>query len=149
MNETDSTSMIVTDSEDKLEGIIHYRNLIESPEESKSTMRVENVMIKDAPFLLPSDTLQKALEIMVKSGHSELFVVSPADSKLVVGVLSLNDISSACNEKEPILLDLENMDRSVLSETTKSSQNLPTIGYKIGPSSKQFLAKLKNYWPIQ
>jgi chloride channel protein, CIC family len=149
MNETDSTSMIVTDSEDKLEGIIHYRNLIESPEESKSTMRVENVMIKDAPFLLPSDTLQKALEIMVKSGHSELFVVSPADSKLVVGVLSLNDISSACNEKEPILLDLENMDRSDLSETTKSSQNLPTIGYKIGPSSKQFLAKLKNYWPIQ
>jgi hypothetical protein len=64
-------------------------------------------------------------------------------------VLSLNDISSACNEKEPILLDLENMDRSDLSETTKSSRNLPTIGHKIGPSSKQFLAKLKNYWPIQ
>jgi CBS domain-containing protein len=149
MKETDSTSMIVTDSEDKLEGIIHYRNLIESPQESKNSMCVENVMIRDAPFLLPSDTLQKALEIMVKSGHSDLFVVSPADSKLVIGALSLNDISGACNEKDPVLLDLENMDRSDLSDSTKSSQNLPTIGYKIGPSSRQFLSKLKNYWPIQ
>jgi chloride channel protein, CIC family len=147
MNETQSTTMIVTDSEDKLEGIVHYRSLIESPQECKKNMHVEDIMIRDPPFLLPSDTLQKALEIIVKSGHSELYVVSPADNKIVVGVLSLNDISAACNEKEPILLDLEKLDSSDLAETEIS--NASTIGHKIVPSSRQFLAKLKGYWPIQ
>lgn len=149
MKETNTTIMVVTDSEDKLEGIIHYGNLIERSEESRRIMKVEHAMFKDAPYLLPSDTLQKALEIMVKSGHSELFVVSPADSKLVVGVLSLNDISRACNDKKPILLDLESLDRSDLSETVRSSQGLPTIGYKTKPTSKQIWAKIKDYWPIQ
>jgi len=149
MNETKSTTIIVTDSEDRLEGIIHYRSLIESPQENKDTMRVEEIMIKDPPFLLPSDTLQKALEIIVKSGHSELFVVSPADNKLVVGLLSLNDISAACNEKEPILMDLEDIEQPNHSETTEILHDARIIGHKIGPSSKQFLAKLRGYWPIQ
>ena len=149
MNETKSTAIIVTNSEDRLEGIIHYRNLIESPQENKDTMLVENIMIKDPPFLLPSDSLQKALEIIVKSGHSELFVVSPADNKLVIGLLSLNDISAACNEKEPILVDLENIDQHDPSESTETLHEARIIGHKIGPSSKQFLAKLRGYWPIQ
>jgi CIC family chloride channel protein len=149
MNETKSTTMIVTDSEDRLEGIVHYRSLIESPQENKDTMCVEDIMIKDPPFLLPSDTLQKALEIIVKSGHSELFVVSPADNKLVVGLLSLNDISAACNEKEPILMDLEDIEQPDHSATAEISHDVRIIGHKIGPNSKQFLAKLRGYWPIQ
>jgi CBS domain-containing protein len=112
-------------------------------------MCVEDIMIKDPPLLLPSDTLQKALEIIVKSGHSELFVVSPADNKLVVGLLSLNDISAACNEKEPILMDLEDIEQPDHSVTNEISHDVRIIGHKIGPSSKQFLAKLRGYWPNQ
>ena len=86
-------------------------------------------MIKDPPFLLPSDTLQKGLQTMVTSGLSELFVVSPSDNRLVIGLLSLDDISRMCNERKPILLDIESLDslkfkkQTIVSKKTRLSLN--------------------------
>ena len=149
MKETESTVMAVTNNEDKLEGIIHYRDLVETSEENKEIKTVEDVMIKDPPFLLPSDTLQKGLETMVTSGLSELFVVSPSDNRLVIGLISLDDISRMCNERKPILLDIESIDQSEIQETNNSfKKDSSVLERKISLTNKQIWSKLKDHWTI-
>ena len=149
MKETESTVMAVTNNEDKLEGIVHYRDLVETSEENKEIKTVEDVMIKDPPFLLPSDTLQKGLETMVTSGMSELFVVSPSDNRLVIGLISLDDISRMCNERKPILLDIESIDQSEIQETNNSfKKDSSVLERKISLTNKQIWSKLKDHWTI-
>ena len=149
MKETESTVMAVTNNEDKLEGIVHYRDLVETSEENKEIKTVEDVMIKDPPFLLPSDTLQKGLETMVTSGLSELFVVSPSDNRLVIGLISLDDISRMCNERKPILLDIESIDQSEIQETNNSfKKDSSVLERKISLTNKQIWSKLKDHWTI-
>ena len=149
MKETESTVMAVTNNEDKLEGIIHYRDLVETSEENKEIKTVEDVMFKDPPFLLPSDTLQKGLETMVTSGLSELFIVSPSDNRLVIGLISLDDISRMCNERKPVLLDIESIDQCEIPETNNSfKKDSSVFERKIGLSNKQIWTKLKDHWTI-
>jgi len=148
MKETESTVMAVTNNEDKLEGIVNYRDLVETSEENKELKTVEDVMIKDPPFLLPSDTLQKGLEAMVTSGLSELFVVSPSDNKLVIGLISLDDISSICNEKKPVLLDIESIDQSEIQEANSFKKDSSVVERKVSLTNKQIWSKLKDHWTI-
>ena len=149
MKETESTVMAVTNNEDKLEGIVHYRDLVETSEENKEIKTVEDIMIKDPPFLLPSDTLQKGLETMVTSGLSELFVVSPSDNRLVIGLISLDDISRMCNERKPVLLDIESIDQSEIQETNnRLKKDSSVFDRKISLTNKQIWSKLKDHWTI-
>ena len=149
MKETESTVMAVTNNEDKLEGIVHYRDLVETSEENKGIKTVEDVMIKDPPFLLPSDTLQKGLETMVTSGLSELFVVSPSDNRLVIGLISLDDVSRMCNERKPVLLDIESIDQSEIQETNnRFKKDSSVYERKISLTNNQIWSKLKDHWTI-
>ena len=88
MKETESTVMAVTNNEDKLEGIVHYRDLVETSEENKEMKTVEDLMIKDPPFLLPSDTLQKGLETMVTSGLSDVIATGSSANVMLYGAVT-------------------------------------------------------------
>ncbi|MGA7977281.1 MAG: hypothetical protein WB975_08605, partial [Nitrososphaeraceae archaeon] len=89
------------------------------------------------------------LETMVTSGLSELFVVSPSDNRLVIGLISLDDISRMCNERKPILLDIENIDQSEIQETSNSfKKDSSVLERKISLTNKQIWSKLKDHWTI-
>ena len=106
-------------------------------------------MIKDHFFTSFWDTLQKGLETMVTSGLSELFVVSPSDNRLVIGLISLDYISRMCNERKPILLDIENIDQSEIQETSNSfKKDSSVLERKISLTNKQIWSKLNDHWTI-
>src|SRR6266540_2316904 len=149
MKDTNVTVLAVTNNEDQLEGVIHYRNLVDGFQANDSMLTVEHVMTKNPPCLLPSDTLQKGLETMVQSGLSELFVVSPADSKLAIGIITLAAISRVCDDRRPVLLDIESLNETQFSGTRNSSSNLPSSDYKTKFTGNQIWSKLRDYWPIQ
>jgi len=149
MKDTNVTVLAVTNIEDQLEGVIHYRNLVDRFQANNSMLTVEHVMTKNPPCLLPSDTLQKGLETMVQSGLSELFVVSPADSKLAIGIITLDAISRVCDDRRPVLLDIESLNETQFSGTRNSSSNLPSSDYKTKFTGNQIWSKLRDYWPIQ
>jgi len=149
MKETNTTVLAVTDGEDRLEGGVHYRNLEVATPKSDMTMTVERVMTKAPPCLLPSDTLQKALEIMVRSGLSDLFVVSPADRRLVIGVITLDAISKICDNKRPILIDIENMDETRVENISKAAPTVSSPDSKANFTRNNIWSKLKDFWPLQ
>jgi len=149
MKDANVTVLAVTNIEDQLEGVIHYRNLVDGFQANNSMMTVEHVMAKNPPCLLPSDTLQKGLETMVQSGLSELFVVSPADSKLAIGIITLDAISRVCDDKRPVLLDIESLNEPKFSNTRNSPSNLPPSDYKTKFTGNQIWSKIRGYWPIQ
>jgi len=149
MKDTNVNVLAVTDNEDQLEGVIYYRNLVEASEVNNPMTTVEHVMIKDPPCLLPSDTLQKSLETIVQSGCSQLFIVSPADRKLVEGVISLDAISKICDEKRPALVDIENLNEPKFVNEKSFSPSWPPTDYNIKLAGKQLWTKFKAHWPIQ
>jgi CIC family chloride channel protein len=149
MKDTNVNVLAVTDNEDQLEGVIYYRNLLEASEVNNPMTTVEHVMIKDPPCLLPSDTLQKSLETIVQSGCSQLFIVSPADRKLVEGIISLDAISKICDEKRPALVDIENINEPKFVNEKSFSPSWPPTDHNIKLAGKQFWAKFKDHWPIQ
>lgn len=149
MKDTNVNVLAVTDNEDQLEGVIYYRNLVEASEVNNPMTTVEHVMIKDPPCLLPSDTLQKSLETIVQSGCSQLFIVSPADRKLVEGVISLDAISKICDEKRPALVDIENLNEPKFVNEKSFSPSWPPTDHNIKLAGKQLWTKFKAHWPIQ
>lgn len=149
MKDTNVNVLAVTDNEDQLEGVIYYRNLVEASEVNNPMTTVEHVMIKDPPCLLPSDTLQKSLETIVQSGCSQLFIVSPADRKLVEGVISLDAISKICDEKRPALVDIENLNEPKFVNEKNYSPSWPPTDHNIKLAGKQLWTKFKAHWPIQ
>ncbi|MGC2426825.1 MAG: hypothetical protein WA421_07310, partial [Nitrososphaeraceae archaeon] len=83
------------------------------------------------------------------SGLSELFVVSPSDNRLVIGLISLDDISRMCNERKPILLDIESIDQSEIQERNNSfKKDSSVLERKISLTNKQIWSKLKDHWTI-
>ena len=149
MKDTNVNVLAVTDNEDQLEGVIYYRNLVEASEVNNPMTTVEHVMIKDPPCLLPSDTLQKSLETIVQSGCSQLFIVSPADRKLVEGVISLDAISKICDEKRPALVDIENLNETKFVNEKNCSPSWLPADHSIKLAGKELWTKFKDYWPIQ
>lgn len=149
MKDMNVNVLAVTNNENQLEGVIYYRNLVEASEVNNPMTTVEHVMIKDPPCLLPSDTLQKSLETIVQSGCSQLFIVSPADRKLVEGVISLDAISKICDEKRPALVDIENLNEPKFVNEKNYSPSWPPTDHNIKLAGKQLWTKFKAHWPIQ
>ena len=149
MKDTNVNVLAVTDNEDQLEGVIYYRNLVEASEVNNPMTTVEHVMIKDPPCLLPSDTLQKSLETIVQSGCSQLFIVSPADRKLVEGIISLDAISKICDEKRPALVDIENLNEPKFVNEKNCSPSWLPADHNIKLAGKELWTKFKDHWPIQ
>jgi hypothetical protein len=78
-----------------------------------------------------------------------LFIVSPADRKLVEGVISLDAISKICDEKRPALVDIENLNEPKFVNEKSFSPSWPPTDYNIKLAGKQLWTKFKAHWPIQ
>ena len=108
MRDLNAKSLVVTNNEDKLEGMVYFEDLsnLSTIQENKT---VESIMVYDPPILRPLDPILDYFELISKTAISEFPIVSPDDNKLVLAILSIRDINKLLNNvNDPILPDLEN-----------------------------------------
>jgi predicted transcriptional regulator len=96
-------------------------------------------------MLRPLDSILDYFEVISKTALSEIPVISPDDSKLVLSILTMRDVNKLLN----------NIDDPLLPDLQKSYSNLQNINSKIfhNPSADQdfdnnsrLINKLKDYW---
>jgi CIC family chloride channel protein len=110
MKDLNVKSLIVTNNEDKFEGMVYFEDL-SSVSKIQENMTVKSIMIHDPPMLRPLDPIMDYFEIVSKTAVSEIPVISPDDNKLVLSILSLHDINKLLNNiNDPILPNLEKSD---------------------------------------
>ena len=107
MRDLNVKTLVVTNNDDKFEGMVYFEDLT-----SVSTiqdMNVASIMVCDPPMLRPLDPILDYFELISKTAISEIPIISPDDSKLVLATLSIRDINKLLNKtNDPILPDLEN-----------------------------------------
>jgi predicted transcriptional regulator len=144
MRDLNVKSLVVTNNEDRFEGMIYFEDL-SNVSTIQDIMTIESIMIYDPPMLRPLDPIMDYFEIVSKTAVSEIPVISPDDNKLVLSILTLRDINNLLNNiNDPILPDLE-----------KSYINLKNIDRKIfnnepvdqnPEKNNRIINKLKGYW---
>ena len=142
MRELNVKSLVVTNNADKFEGMVYFEHLSNV---SKIQETIESVMIYEPPMLRPLDSILDYFEVISKTALSEIPVISPDDSKLVLSILTMRDVNKLLN----------NIDDPLLPDLQKSYSNLQNINSKIfhNPSADQdfdnnsrLINKLKDYW---
>ena len=107
MRDLNVKSLVVTNNNDKFEGMVYIENLTNIS--ISQDMNVASIMICDPPMLRPLDPILDYFELMSKTAISEIPIMSPDDSKLVLATLSISDINKSLNNtNDPILPDIEN-----------------------------------------
>ena len=108
MRDLNVNTLVVTNNDDKFEGMVYIEDL-----RNISTIQDMNVarnMVCDPPMLRPLDPILDYFDLISKTAISEIPIISPDDSKLVLATLSINDINRLLNNtNDPILPDLENI----------------------------------------
>jgi CIC family chloride channel protein len=79
-------------SNDKLVGIVSYRDTLRVPHDVIDSTRIKEVMQGELTVCLPNETLAVALRRMDESGHGYLPVVDVHDSKKLLGMLNRRDL---------------------------------------------------------
>ena len=142
MRELNVKSLVVTNNADKFEGMVYFEHLSNV---SKIQETIESVMIYEPPMLRPLDSILDYFELISKTALSEIPVISPDDSKLVLSILTMRDVNKLLN----------NIDDPLLPDLQKSYSNLQNINSKIfhnPPADQDFdnnsrlINKLKDYW---
>jgi len=107
MRDLNVNTLVVTNNDDKFEGMVYIEDL-----RNISTIQDMNVasnMVCDPPMLRPLDPILDYFDLISKTAISEIPIISPDDSKLVLATLSISDINRLLNNtNDPILPDLEN-----------------------------------------
>ena len=107
MRDLNVNTLVVTNNDDKFEGMVYIEDLRNIS--TIQDMNVASIMVCDPPMLRPLDPILDYFELISKTAISEIPIVSPDDSKLVLATLSISDINRLLNNtNDPILPDLEN-----------------------------------------
>lgn len=143
MRDLDVKSLVVTNNEDKLEGMVYFEDLsnVSTIQENKT---VESIMVYDPPILRPLDPILDYFELISKTAISEFPIVSPDDNKLVLAILSITDINKLLNNvNDPILPDLENS--KMQNDTDKNTFHNFSVDQELNKNNK-IINKLRDYW---
>lgn len=143
MRDLDVKSLVVTNNEDKLEGMVYFEDLsnVSTIQENKT---VESIMVYDPPILRPLDPILDYFELISKTAISEFPIVSPDDNKLVLAILSIADINKLLNNvNDPILPDLENS--KMQNDTDKNTFHNFSVDQELNKNNK-IINKLRDYW---
>lgn len=143
MRDLNVKSLVVTNNEDKLEGMVYFEDLsnVSTIQENKS---VESIMVYDPPILRPLDPILDYFELISKTAISEFPIVSPDDNKLVLAILSIADINKLLNNvNDPILPDLENS--KMQNDTNKNTFHNFSVDQELNKNNK-IINKLRDYW---
>lgn len=143
MRDLNVTSLVVTNNEDKFEGMVYFEDLsnVSTIQENKT---VESIMVYDPPILRPLDPVLNYFELISKTAISEFPVVSPDDNKLVLAILSIRDINKLLNNmNDPILPDLENS--KMKNDTNKNTFHNFSVDQELNKNNK-IINKLRDYW---
>lgn len=143
MTDLNVKSLVVTNNEDKLEGMVYFEDLsnVSTIQENKS---VESIMVYDPPILRPLDPILDYFELISKTAISEFPIVSPDDNKLVLAILSIADINKLLNNvNDPILPDLENS--KMQNDTNKNTFHNFSVDQELNKNNK-IINKLRDYW---
>jgi CIC family chloride channel protein len=143
MRDLNSKSLVVTNNEDKLEGMVYFEDLsnLSTIQENKT---VESIMVYDPPILRPLDPILDYFELISKTAISEFPIVSPDDNKLVLAILSIRDINKLLNNvNDPILPDLENS--KMQNDTNKNPSHNFSVHKELNKNNK-IINKLRDYW---
>jgi chloride channel protein, CIC family len=108
MRDLNVNTLVVTNNDDKFEGMVYIEDLRNIS--TIQDMNVASIMVCDPPMLRPLDPILDYFDLISKTAISEIPIISPDDSKLVLATLSINDINRLLNNtNDPILPDLENI----------------------------------------
>jgi len=143
MRDLNVKSLVVTNNEDKLEGMVYFEDLsnVSTIQENKT---VESIMVYDPPILRPLDPILDYFELISKTAISEFPIVSPDDNKLVLAILSIRDINKLLNNvNDPILPDLENS--KMQNDTNKNTFHNFSVDQELNKNNK-IINKLRDYW---
>jgi len=143
MRDLNAKSLVVTNNEDKLEGMVYFEDLsnFSTIQENKT---VESIMVYDPPILRPLDPILDYFELISKTAISEFPIVSPDDNKLVLAILSIRDINKLLNNvNDPILPDLEN--GKMQNDTNKNTFHNSSVDQELNKNNK-IVNKLRDYW---
>ncbi len=143
MRDLNAKSLVVTNNEDKLEGMVYFEDLsnFSTTQENKT---VESIMVYDPPILRPLDPILDYFELISKTAISEFPIVSPDDNKLVLATLSISDINRLLNNvNDPILPDLENS--KMQNDTNKNTFHNSSVDQELNKNNK-IVNKLRDYW---
>ena len=107
MRDLNVNTLVVTNNDDKFEGMVYIQDL--GNISTIQDMNVASIMVCDPPMLRPLDPILDYFDLISKTAISEIPIISPDDSKLVLATLSIRDINRLLNNtNDPILPDLEN-----------------------------------------
>jgi len=143
MRDLNVKSLVVTNNEDKLEGMVYFEDLsnFSTIQENKT---VESIMVYDPPILRPLDPILDYFELISKTAISEFPIVSPDDNKLVLAILSIRDINKLLNNvNDPLLPDLENS--KMQNDTNKNTFHNSSVDQELNRNNK-IINKLRDYW---
>jgi len=143
IRDLNAKSLVVTNNEDKLEGMVYFEDLsnLSTIQENKT---VESIMVYDPPILRPLDPILDYFELLSKTAISEFPIVSPDDNKLVLAILSIRDINKLLNNvNDPILPDLENS--KMQNDTNKNPIHNFSVDQELSKNNK-IINKLRDYW---
>lgn len=143
MRDLNAKSLVVTNNDDKLEGMVYFEDLsnLSTIQENKT---VESIMVYDPPILRPLDPILDYFELISKTAISEFPIVSPDDNKLVLAILSIRDINKLLNNvNDPILPDLENS--KIQNDTNKNPLHNFSVDQELSKNNK-IINKLRDYW---
>jgi CIC family chloride channel protein len=149
MRDLNVKSLVVTNNEDRFEGMIYFEDLTNVPT-IQENMTVESIMIYDPPMLRPLDPIMDYFEIVSKTAVSEIPIVSPDDNKLVLSILSLRDVNKLLNNiNDPILPDLEKSSTKFQKEINININALRKLSEHEDPDKldkdSKIISKLKDY----
>ncbi|TLX92813.1 MAG: CBS domain-containing protein [Thaumarchaeota archaeon] len=143
IRDLNAKSLVVTNNEDKLEGMVYFEDLsnLSTIQENKT---VESIMVYDPPILRPLDPILDYFELLSKTAISEFPIVSPDDNKLVLAILSIRDINKLLNNvNDPTLPDLENS--KMQNDTNKNPIHNFSVDQELSKNNK-IINKLRDYW---
>jgi len=107
MRDLNVNTLVVTNNDDKFEGMVYIQDL--GNISTIQDMNVASIMVCDPPMLRPLDPILYYFDLISKTAISEIPIISPDDSKLVLATLSIRDINRLLNNtNDPIMPDLEN-----------------------------------------
>jgi CIC family chloride channel protein len=148
MRDLNVKSLVVTNNEDKFEGMVYFEDLSSVPK-IQENMTVKSIMIHDPPMLRPLDPIMDYFELISKTAVSEIPVISPDDNKLVLSILSLRDINKLLNNiNDPIFPDLEKSNsklQKAISSDTFHNLCEDEESDKFDKNNR-IISRLKDYW---
>jgi predicted transcriptional regulator len=149
MRDLNVKSLVVTNNEDRFEGMVYFEDL-SNFSTGQENMTIESIMIFDPPMLRPLDPIMDYFEMVSKTAVSEIPIISPDDSKLVLSILSLRDINKLLNNiNDPILPDLQKSNNEFQNDLNNNIEALRNLSQGEDPDKtdkdSKIISKLKDY----